>query len=256
MTYVLRFIKVNNLPYAELIDGTLVPVLSDDNLSPDNLQDGSLLNNKLVDGSIPITSPTPLQTSSVSAGTSGSNIAVSQITCNNKGIITGRSTNTLRSANNSQSGIVPSYRGWTEFSGASITSGAGNLSITDYYWARVGDTVYIQGRVSAGSGGGSSSDELRVNMPVNNSGGNTGCGVFRRSGGIANRIGIICSTIGNSNLRFSRPLRLQTATTSDTDDAGYSYSNGDSGYLNGNNMTTGNGEVWFFMAYRAASSIG
>lgn len=232
MINIKNIVTINGKLYLQDSDGVFTPMQTGI-VDGNEFVDGEIVGNKLQDNSI---SSSKLQDSGVSSGSYGNNIQIPSVSVNTHGFVTGISTNTLRSASATTSGIVPSFRNWTNFSGGSIVSGGGNLNLVYYWWSRIGNIVHLQGRINSGSGGGSSSDEVAINLPANLSGFNLGPAIFRQSGGVQNRRGVACTGVSGSNiLRFLHPS---------------------SGYVVGNSMTSTNGEIWWGLTYRTPSSTG
>jgi hypothetical protein len=119
------------------------------------------------------------------------------------------------------------FTDWQSYT-ASFVSGAGNLTITHYKYMRLGNTVYYSLRIGAGSGGGSSAAEVQLSVPI------TGLSI--------DSVSFSCGT------GFFRPSG--TAATSRVPITVLMFSPGNAiyfvkgnGTINGNDMTTTNGEI-------------
>jgi hypothetical protein len=120
------------------------------------------------------------------------------------------------------------FTDWQSYT-ASFVSGGGNLSISHYSYMRLGNTVYYSLRIGAGSGGGSSTTDVQLSLPI-------AANVFESS--------FACAS-GSGYFRASGTAASRTTLTAliPTSGAYIFFVRSGGGTVAGTDMTTTNGEI-------------
>jgi hypothetical protein len=120
------------------------------------------------------------------------------------------------------------FTDWQNYTG-SFVSGGGNLSISHYSYMRLGNTVYYSLRIGAGSGGGSSTTDVQLSLPI-------AANVFESS--------FACAS-GSGYFRASGTAASRTTLTAliPTSGAYIFFVRSGGGTVVGTDMTTTNGEI-------------